>query len=227
MSERDSFDNAVRYSKHFDSYAFEGARLVGHARAILGNEDVPRAIGGSLAGAALKLYMDSFFESCVLYICRYNENNGVSITGFCRRFLHLEEDIKASRKKKKPYWSDEDLGIAQVGSRLSAVHRIQKSFLKHGDYQRVKLFRDENVAHSLQGKSANRRKWEVSFGYIGSPQYNSIVSCLEHSVKQFTEIFSLYHFSTAAVANTMSREEKTGREFWKLLPCIRDIEDGR
>lgn len=206
-----------------------GAHLLGHFRASLDNQNVPRVIGGSYIGFGFWIANEAVTQALIAWQCRLWDNakrqrRRVSLINVAKNISESRQDIERIRIEAHPDWTIEQLGIDRLGTRIDDLC-AEISVLAKGELiNRLMVFRHEKIAHLVEACDL-REKWQ----FDDEPEplmFREISDIGEKTLHLLDEISSIVLFVSQNSLQTARLSESYNEHMWKLLPPFSDLERG-
>lgn len=207
--------------------ARSAAWYIGYLKAIFDNDLVPQKCDDSFCGRALITAQDGVTRALALYCTRIWENKpGLASLPRARLMLPSTEELRARHAAEIPeesmrFW--EEYWLDRIEAQRSEYLRQFESTSKSIVHDQLKALRNEAFAHNF-ARSRERGKLEIS-GVEVYPTGDALVDIATQSLTLLDMLSRLWN----GVINNQNLEwidytERQCREFWRVLPVLKDVE---
>ena len=213
--------------KRLSEDAHSATWYIGYLKAIFDNEAVPQKRGGSYCGRALVTAQDGVTRALALYCTRIWEDK-VGLASLPRAALLLpsakdlrEKHLARIFEQSAEFWKERWLNKIETrrSDYLDQFHATSKNIV----HDQLKMLRNESFAHNF-AESRERSKLEKA-GAAVSPTGTALVDIATKSVALVDGLIQLWD----GIGNQPNLErigytERQCREFWRVLPILKDVE---
>lgn len=196
---------------------------LGFLRGTVGNEDQQKG-NNSYSGHTLSQFALWAGRLLVLGVNRCFDRTPPLLISTLEGIHRLHEDILKQRKKTYPEWTDEQLGILDLRERIEKSLEEARSVHASPSFAELRVFRTEELAHSLDGVSRDREKFGFS-GEVARPSFRIVMEIAEQTILLIDCIISYWEFHIENSKEQLEICTDYARTFWRALPQFSDVED--
>lgn len=187
------------------------------------NNPEMRKIENSYSGHTMRAIIKAVSHSATMGISRFwDADNPIKLA---RSIKAQCSEIIDCRKRKLPFWPDENLQVNHLKECVSETEEMCDKLIRSNEFNLVRVFRTEQIAHYIPGRDSKDRKKFGLLGDEGDPQFDDVISLAHESLKIFDRLKSHWDFHVENSLEKLSIEKKYAHMFWKALPEFSKIED--
>lgn len=204
--------------------AHTAAANIGYIRAILNEEIVSQKLRLSFSGKALTIATDSVIRITALYCARSWEKNTdfISIEAVVAA-LPADCDILFQRQLEYPGLVAQEV-LDQTAKRRQDFMNSLEVARSMPVHPHLRVMRSEWLAHRVEA-SRDRKKLVEQDIEVRDVMIKEIVECAEATVNLIGDLTCLWSGVSNPWPQRISRAEGDCREFWRILPKLRDVEN--
>ena len=232
MDTKDTCEFSERLDKLI-SDAELATHYIGYLRGITGNTVVADRRGGSICGIVEKIARVSVKNGLILYCTRAWEEKpkrgsrprAISLPHMfeCLPALNVLEARKMSRLSRPLDVDDKQL--ATDFGNFKDEYEEAKSLFKNSA---VEIIRHEKLAHTLPMSNAREKHMKDQKSSkdikLDKSTYNDLLELAEKTVNLAYYFAYLWNQTASPYQENIERLEKITREFWRLVPVLKDVE---
>jgi hypothetical protein len=185
---------------------------------------VNEKLEASYSGNALNGLIKMSAQHIVLGLSRFWDGEPPRPQRTLTAILNISDELEQLRKKCHPDWDDAWLQIGSLGSKVSKTLKKSNDFVSSKEFAHMRVFRTEQLAHSLDGISRDRRKFKMERQAL-SITYDGVISAAKSTIEIFDSLCSHWKFHIENSFDSVALHAGYSRMFWSTLGKLSEIED--
>lgn len=197
--------------------------FIGFLKAVVDNDQVPARLNNSLSGFAGVTARAGVKNSVILYCARAwdQDKDAISLRRAVENLPSLE-NLEARRRRQIEEISP-DIPVTPLAKRYAAFAEKYEAVRKKPYHPSIRLLRTEHFAHRLL-KSRERKKLEGEDIVVLDATYDELLELAEETVSLVGQLGYLWDRVADPYPDRLERTTKYSREFWRLMPVLKDVE---
>jgi hypothetical protein len=209
--------------KHLREDADQATWDIGYMKAVIDEPMVGQKLGDSFSGYALETANAAVKRSLALYCARAWDHDADAIS-LCNaeRLIPSVESLRQIRLTWYPKTSYDAHLINLANQRDEIITRIRLG-LQDPKHPALRVFRSERLAHRVTN-SRDRQKY-VSQSATVDITLSQLVERAEQTVNLVGDLGSVVEGRENSYPDHIEIAHRYSREFWRVLPILRVVED--
>jgi hypothetical protein len=200
-----------------------GLALIEFARSVADKTEVWDKLQDSDAGHAADIQIKVMIRELQLWCCRIWDKKGNSLRQVARRIFEKEAEIVIARRKAHSDWTDEQLGLTMLHQKIAMLKLEIERVFNSEIVLKLRVTRNEQLAHLLEGISGDRRTHFPNDTYDGY-SLNEVLTLADETISLLSAVAKLWSFTSYTAPGTAILYRLRYEAYWRFLPKFSELE---